>query len=71
MASWTLPKGLGAETLDAVVTALRSRAMSAGEAAEALGMARVTVRRYLEHLAESRVVERVPRYGGQGRPELE
>lgn len=67
----TLPKGLGAETLDAVVGLLRHRAVSAGEAAEALGMARVTARRYLEHLADVRAGERVPRYRGPGRPELE
>ena len=33
--------------------------------------ARVTVRRYLEHLADTGVVARTPRYGVPGRPEVE
>ncbi|WP_437440963.1 hypothetical protein [Rathayibacter oskolensis] len=34
-------------------------------------MSRVTARRYLEHLADTGVAERAPRYGSPGRPELE
>ncbi|SNS22549.1 Response regulator of citrate/malate metabolism [Geodermatophilus saharensis] len=67
-----LPKGMGRETLDAVVAAVRrARGVSAGETAEVIGASRITARRYLEYLAEAGLVERVPRYGGTGRPELE
>jgi response regulator of citrate/malate metabolism len=38
--------------------------------AEAMGASRVTARRYLEHLADTGSVERTPRYGGSGRPEV-
>jgi response regulator of citrate/malate metabolism len=66
-----LPKGLSHDTLAVVVEALESAAgeRSAGEVAEAAGIARVTARRYLELLADRGVVERRPRYGGAGRPE--
>ncbi|MFI9639900.1 response regulator [Micromonospora sp. NPDC051925] len=68
----TLPKGLGAETLDAVLAALRSRpGQSASEVAERTGTSRVTARRYLEHLADTGRVTRSPRYGTPGRPEVE
>jgi len=33
--------------------------------------ARVTARRYLEHLVEAGLAVREPRYGGTGRPQLE
>ncbi|MBF4770254.1 hypothetical protein ISU10_20965 [Nocardioides agariphilus] len=36
-----------------------------------VGASRVTVRRYLEHLADIDQVVRRPRYGGGGRPEVE
>ena len=54
-------------------TALRDAGagLSASEVAGAVGASRVTVRRYLEHLADSGVVVRRPRYGGGGRPEVE
>ncbi|MEH0934844.1 response regulator [Micromonospora psammae] len=68
----TLPKGLVAPTLDAVLEALRSRpGQSASEVAERTGMSRVTARRYLEHLADTGRVVRSPRYGTPGRPEVE
>ena len=51
--------------------ATRAPALSATEVAEAVGASRVTVRRYLEHLADTGRVERQPRYGGSGRPEVE
>jgi response regulator of citrate/malate metabolism len=35
------------------------------------GASRITARRYLEYLAEAGLVDRVPRYGSAGRPELE
>ncbi len=68
-----LPKGMSPETLTAVSTALRDAGtgLSASEVAAAVGASRVTVRRYLEHLADSGVVARRPRYGGGGRPEVE
>jgi response regulator of citrate/malate metabolism len=46
-------------------------AISAAEAAEQLGMSRVAARRYLEHLADEKRVERSARYGTPGRPETE
>jgi response regulator of citrate/malate metabolism len=69
----TLPKGMSQESLDAVVTVLRSSAesLSATEVAVALGASRVTARRYLEHLADSGLVIRRSRYGSAGRPEVE
>lgn len=68
-----LPKGMSAETMRQVTTALRRAdgGMSATEVAAVVGASRVTVRRYLEHLAETGSVERSPRYGSGGRPELE
>lgn len=71
-ASAPLPKGLSPETLDRVSEGVRAAgALSAAEAAEELGMSRVAVRRYLEHLAETGLVLRAPRYGTPGRPETE
>ena len=66
-----LPKGLTRETLDRVRAAVReapSGAVSATELAAALDLSRVTARRYLEHLADTGVVERASRYGTPGRP---
>lgn len=68
------PKGLTAETLDRVRSAVRSApagAVSATELAVSLGLSRVTARRYLEHLADAGVVERASRHGAPGRPEVE
>lgn len=66
-----LPKGLAAETLQVVVDVLRTAPgpMSASEVGDAVGVSRVTVRRYLEHLVDAGSVERAPRYGRAGRPE--
>jgi response regulator of citrate/malate metabolism len=67
-----LPKGMGRETLDAVVATVRGGdGLSAGETAELIGASRITARRYLEYLADAGLVDRSPRYGGAGRPELE
>jgi response regulator of citrate/malate metabolism len=68
-----LPKGMSAESLRQVTDILRGSdaALSATEVAGALGSSRVTARRYLEHLADSDLVTRSPRYGGSGRPEVE
>jgi len=68
----SLPKTVSRETLDAVVAALRPGAgVTAAEVAGALGMSRVTARRYLEHLVDAGLAVREPRYGGTGRPQLE
>jgi response regulator of citrate/malate metabolism len=70
-----LPKGLTSQTLDLVLGALRSRAgdeqstLSAAECAEQVGLARVSVRRYLEHLVSTGLAEVGLKYGAAGRPE--
>ncbi|WP_019159009.1 response regulator [Brevibacterium senegalense] len=68
-----LPKGLLEETLETVSSAMRQAetALSAAEMGERLDLSRVTVRRYLEHLAETRQVVKQPRHGTPGRPEYE
>ncbi|WP_337003458.1 MULTISPECIES: response regulator [unclassified Microbacterium] len=67
-----LPKGLSAASLDRVSAALRAGGpLSASETAERLGMSRVAVRRYLEHLVTEGVLTRAARYGTRGRPETE
>ena len=72
--SASLPKGLIIERLEQVREHLAARpekAFSATELAEELGMSRVTARRYLEHLAENKTVDKQPRVGTRGRPEYE
>ena len=68
-----LPKGLSTSTLDAVQEFMRQQqdAVSATEVMDALGMSRVTARRYLEYLADAGTVSRTARYGAPGRPENE
>lgn len=68
-----LPKGLSVSTLGSVQEFLKQQpaAVSATEVMEALGMSRVTARRYLEYLADAGTVSRSPRYGTPGRPENE
>lgn len=68
-----LPKGMSPETLRDVTAAVRDagQGLSASEAATAIGISRVTARRYLEHLASTGLADRQPRYGGGGgRPEV-
>lgn len=67
-----LPKGMSAETLRAVVAVVRDAdgPRSASEVAAVLGASRVTARRYLEHLADTGMLQRGQRYGS-GRPEVE
>ncbi|GAA4225913.1 response regulator [Streptosporangium album] len=67
-----LPKGMTPLTLDAVLAELRKApgGVSAQATATAIGVSRVTARRYLEHLTDNGVAHRVPQYGGVGRPEL-
>ncbi|WP_149085085.1 MULTISPECIES: response regulator [Microbacterium] len=70
--SIALPKGLSASSLARVRAELRqSGPLSAREAAERLGLSRVSVRRYLEHLVVTGVALRRGRLGGRGRPETE
>lgn len=66
-----LPKGLSPRTLDLVVDALRGAGgdASAQEIGEAVGISRVSARRYLEQLTASGKAEVTPRYGAAGRPE--
>ncbi|MFJ6026435.1 response regulator [Pseudarthrobacter sp. NPDC092424] len=68
-----LPKGLSAATLGSVQDYLREHrgAVSATEVMDALGMSRVTARRYLEYLADAGTALRTARYGTPGRPENE
>lgn len=67
-----LPKGLSATSLERVTAEVREAGpLSASEAAARLGMSRVAVRRYLEHLAADGVLVRTARYGARGRPETE
>ena len=71
-ASAELPKGLSAATLDLVGAAVREGGpLSSTEVAARLGMSRVAVRRYLEHLVDAGRVGRGARYGTPGRPETE
>ncbi|MTD57375.1 response regulator [Amycolatopsis pithecellobii] len=67
-----LPKGMSAETLDAIIAALRAEpaGMAAGTAGEMVGVSRVTARRYLEYLADNGLARREPHYGQVGRPEV-
>jgi len=65
-----LPKGLSAETAEAVLAALDGGAeLSAAECGEVVGVSRVSARRYLEHLAETGGAAVRLRYGTAGRPE--
>jgi response regulator of citrate/malate metabolism len=66
-----LPKGFSPETLRLVEDSLRQETsdLSAAEAANLLGISRVSARRYLEHLTETGKVEVSLRYGEVGRPE--
>ena len=79
-----LPKGMSAETLDLVRGIARGTGgsdaadgdaavadgVSAAEVSAVLDVSRVSARSYLEYLADVGQVERVPRYGTPGRPEL-
>ncbi len=64
-----LPKGLSAETLERIVTALTERPdSSATEVGDALGISRVSARRYLEYLASTGRATRTLDYATKGRP---
>ena len=65
-----LPKGLSTETADAVEAALREAdELSAAECADAVGISRVSARRYLEHFVSRGAATVRLQYGGGGRPE--
>lgn len=57
-------------TLDSVAAHLRTAhgPVTANEVAEALGISRVTARRYLEELTARRMAAQTQRYGSSGRP---
>ena len=64
-----LPKGLGAETGQLVLDAVRNAGeVSAAECADLVGISRVSARRYLEHYLSSGTLELRLQYG-VGRPE--
>lgn len=66
-----LPKGLSRATMDAVRSVLAGweGTASAQEVAAAVGVSRVSARRYLEHLVTCASARLEPRYGATGRPE--
>ena len=67
----TLPKGMSPETADLVLSVLTDQAheISAQECADAIGVSRVSARRYLEHFVEQGRLQVTLRYGTRGRPE--
>ncbi|MGC0385200.1 response regulator [Streptomyces sp. SAI-129] len=67
-----LPKGLSGPTLERVTGVLRgaTEGLTAAGVAEAVGISRITARRYLEHLVDAGRAGRSPQYGQVGRPEL-
>lgn len=67
-----VPKGMNGATLTAVTAALRDAdaGLSAEAVAGVVGVSRVTARRYLEHLVDTGLAARTPKYGQVGRPEL-
>lgn len=56
---------------DQIRTLLAEGGCSAAEAADQIGVSRVTARRYLEAMADAGLLERRPRYGSAGRPVFE
>ncbi len=65
-----LPKGLSRETARLVTVLLEeAEEVSASDAAQRLGLSRVTARRYLEHFVTTGGARVRLRYGGAGRPE--
>lgn len=65
-----LPKGLSETTMRQILLQLieQSDPVTADQLASLLGMARVTVRRYLDHLEQSGKIQVQIRYGSVGRP---
>jgi len=68
----TMPKGLSPETARLVERTLQAAdgtGVSASETAEAIGVSRVSARRYLEYFTGKGEAEVALRYGNTGRPE--
>lgn len=65
-----LPKGLNEFTLNEIVTYVKQQEepRSAEDVARAIGIARVTARRYLDYLEKSGAIHLAVQYGGVGRP---
>jgi len=65
-----LPKGLSAETMELVVSTLTEAddALAAEDVSQLTGISRVSVRRYLRHLADAGDAVIVQDYGTPGRP---
>jgi two-component system CitB family response regulator len=65
-----LTKGLSVRTYEQILTAAENRpgVFTADELAEGLGMARVTVRRYLDHMVKENKLQLEVEYGKIGRP---
>lgn len=65
-----LPKGLNKATLDKVLQFVEQKeeGASAEEVANAIGVARVTARRYLDFLEKQSFIEMDSVYGSVGRP---
>lgn len=64
-------KGVPDAVQDRILGLLAEEGHSAAEAADLIGVSRVTARRYLEAMADVSLLERRPRYGSAGRPVLE
>lgn len=66
----SLPKGLSPETMELVVGALTSATdpLAAEDVSQLTGISRVSVRRYLRHLADTGGATIVQDYGTPGRP---
>lgn len=66
----TLPKGLNKFTLDEITAYVKKQGepRSAEEVASAIGIARVTARRYLDYLEKKGAIRLAVQYGGIGRP---
>ncbi|MFP3339069.1 FaeA/PapI family transcriptional regulator, partial [Micrococcus sp. SIMBA_131] len=65
-----IPKGLNHQTMKQIILYIDKQAkpLSAEEAADGIGIARVTARRYLDYLQKSGKVQLDIQYGGVGRP---
>lgn len=63
-------RGRSAGEADGAGEADAGEGLSAVAVADAVGVARVTARRYLEYLADNGLARRKPHYGGVGRPEV-
>ena len=63
----------GQDEVDRALAALRDagEGLTAAGVAEAVGISRITARRYLEHLVDAGRAARRPQYGTVGRPELQ